>query len=381
MGNEGAGLDFREEECAGMMLRDGDIPLNYSKIDIVTKMISVYEIVDRISRNKIDLHPALQRRPGIWKDTNQSRLIESLLLGIPLQSFYFFVDDSANNKWQIIDGLQRVTTIHRFVVLQELRLKGLEYLREFEGAVFSDLPMAVRDSLLSTQIPAYIVRPGTPQWVRFNIFKRVNTGGMPLNSQEIRNVILNGKGIDFINRIAEDPLFIEATHKKIKHKRMLDSEYVNRFLAFLVLDIEESYRDMESFLNDAVRVLNVMSDQELDMLSGKFFRTMLAAKEIFGKYAFTRYVPRAQKFKSAINKAIFDSMSCAITDLSDFEISKLSKYTDFVVDEYRKLFVSEDEDSYAKSISESTSDRKLVFQRMKLARKFFRDILEDICDN
>ncbi|MFD0395065.1 DUF262 domain-containing protein [Streptomyces nogalater] len=138
----------------------------------------------------IDLAPDFQRKAGIWTDGKQSRLIESLLLRIPIPSFY--AAENKDGSWAIVDGIQRLTSIARFVEPQTvgadpLELTGLEYLRNFDGAGFADLSGKLQIRLRETEVVVHVIRRGTPEPVMFNVFARINTGGEPLTRQEIRH--------------------------------------------------------------------------------------------------------------------------------------------------------------------------------------------------
>lgn len=144
-------------------------------VNITPRNITVDSIIDRLKHKEIDMAPKFQRRAGLWTKIQQSRLIESLMLKIPLPTFYF--DASDEDEWVVIDGLQRLTAFNNFMVSKTLELEGLEYLKEFEGCTFENLPRQYYRRIKETQITIYTVEKGTPDDIVFNIFKRINTGG------------------------------------------------------------------------------------------------------------------------------------------------------------------------------------------------------------
>lgn len=96
-----------------------------SKIRVREVPTPIYTVIERIEHKQINLDTAFQRKGDLWEDKQQSQLIESILIRFPLPLFYF--DGRDPNKWSVIDGLQRLTSLKRFVLDKDLRLQGLEF--------------------------------------------------------------------------------------------------------------------------------------------------------------------------------------------------------------------------------------------------------------
>ena len=213
-----------------------------SDVNITQVPTNISNIMDRLENREFDLSPAFQRNGGLWDEEKQSRLIESLMLKIPLPAFYF--DASKEDEWVVIDGLQRLTTFQNYLVgnvqengsREKNRFKGMQYLTDFNGKTFDDLPRQYVRRIKESSIVAYTVTQGTPDEIVFNIFQRINTGGIPLNNQEIRQALYSGKGTDLIKELAERKEFKSATLFAVKPERMLDREYALRFLSFTELN-------------------------------------------------------------------------------------------------------------------------------------------------
>ncbi|MGE3728549.1 MAG: DUF262 domain-containing protein, partial [Candidatus Sericytochromatia bacterium] len=126
-----------EEELHTDVLDSMMEPFDPSQIDVVSETLSLDAIIERIRHDEIDMNTDFQREAELWKPDQMSRLIESILIRFPLPVFYF--DASDNDKWLIVDGLQRLSSIQKFVIEEELALVGLEFLSELKGKKYSEL--------------------------------------------------------------------------------------------------------------------------------------------------------------------------------------------------------------------------------------------------
>ncbi|MGI5340559.1 DUF262 domain-containing protein [Streptomyces sp. CA-181903] len=349
-------------------------PFDPEHIDIETRTTTVDLLLSRLRNEMIDLAPDFQRRAGIWTDEKQSRLIESLLLRIPIPSFY--AAEQKDGSWAIVDGIQRLTSIARFfdaetVKAEPLKLSGLEYLRNFTGANLADLSGKLQIRLRETEVVVHVIRRGTPEPVMFNIFARINTGGEPLTRQEIRHALIPGRARTFLAELAGSEEFRSATGHSVVGDRMADREMVLRFLAFR-LTPPDGYRtgDFDGFLADAMHRVNRLQPEELDQLGRDFTRAMGAAEEIFGAHAFRKY-RRHQQRKSPINKALFETIAVNLADLRPDQQSKLRQ-----LDALSAFSDLMEDTEFERSISVATGDPKKVRMRFGAVHALFGDILE-----
>lgn len=173
--------------------------------------LAVRQLVDMLAEKTIDIAPAYQRHFK-WNPERQSQLIESLLLGIPVPSLFMATNKDAT--WEVIDGLQRLTTVVNFIGSDEqikhanpngkkLRLAGLEKLDALNGLSFEELPKAVQLMFLTRPIRVTVLNDRSDFGVRYDLFERLNTGGITLHPQEIRNCIFIGEFNDFLKTCAD----------------------------------------------------------------------------------------------------------------------------------------------------------------------------------
>jgi len=265
-----------------------DKPFNPKLIDIKQKNLSIDLIKKRLEANpkEIDLYPDFQRKDDLWDTEKQSKLIESILINFPLPAFYF--DGTDNNKWLIVDGLQRLSTFRNFMIDKKLTLTGLEFLKQLEGKKFEDLSRTLQRQIEETQIVAYIINPGTPLEVKFNIFKRINTGGLVLTSQEIRHALNQPIPAKFVAKLANSKEFKEATHFKINTERMLDRDFVTRFITFYTKPITNYYPDLDTYMNDRMSDIKLLSDKQRHKLEEELLESMKLAQSVFGRWAFRK---------------------------------------------------------------------------------------------
>lgn len=350
-------------------------PFDPDNIDVVTRPMTVDLLLSRTENGMINLQPDFQRRWGVWDQRRQSRLIESLLLRIPLPVLYAAEDE--DERWEIVDGIQRLSTIARFIKPQvigerPLVLSGLEYLQDYEGKAFDGLSPRLQMRLREAELIIHLIRKGTPPEVKFNIFARINTGGIALSAQELRHAITPGKARDLLETWASLPTFVKATDGSVQPIRMDDRELVLRFLAFYLLGLE-SYRqpDMDGFLITAMKAINITSNESLASTQLQFESALRAASAIFGKDAFRkRYAMDAGRLP--INKAVFEALSVNLARLSDDHLNKLVRSKDAV----RVAFIELCHDrSFENAISQGTGDIRKVNRRFSAIQELIEKVL------
>lgn len=193
-----------------------DYPYNSEEIRIDQKMFSLYQVCKWIDHGKLILHPEFQRN-YVWNQNKQSLLIESLMLKIPIPAFYFDEDETGCRT--VIDGMQRLTTIHRYLK-GEFKLRGLQYLKECEKKTFEELDWKYHSRIEDTQLAINILDARCPEMVKFDVFRRINTGGVALNAQEVRNIMAKKQTRRLLQKMVDSKAFQMATHGKVNDARM-----------------------------------------------------------------------------------------------------------------------------------------------------------------
>lgn len=388
-------------------------PFDPDSISIESKVVPMDTLIRRLEQKTIQLAPNFQRSE-VWDSTRRSRLIESLMLKIPLPMFYVAADEEGS--WEVVDGLQRLSTIRNFILgekpeeekekdKKKLKLSDLEFLgKKFDGKTFVDIesdPSQVRliNTIRETEMRFTVINPGTPEEVKRNIFKRINTGGMPLTGQEIRHALYQGCSSDLLITLVGRQEFKDVLNSKINDSRMGARELVLRFLAFLLIPATEYQSDMDKFLSNAMRVINCMPELEhkkllkiygkeeaipsikyrtIDDIESKFILAMRRGKVLFGDHAFRKSLPDSSR-KSPVNKALFESWSTVLCELSEAHFKVLvDRKAEFIIQYKKQLSPGVFNDSISRHATQKVNG---VVMRYKVINRIVSDILEGNFDD
>lgn len=350
-------------------------PFNPKDVDIVSQTMVISNIIEQLRYDDILLEPDFQRHPDLWSSKQQSRLIESLIIRIPLPTFYF--DGTDDDKLIVVDGLQRLYAIKRFMALDaddpdRLVLTDLEYLKEYEGKLFEELPPNIQRRIKSQTLTAYIIRPGTPDKVRTSIFTRINTGGLTLTQAEIKNSVYRGQAANLVKELAHSPEFVRATRGKIDSSRMLDCEFVNRFLAFYLLGIDKYEGNLEDYLGSVMERLQKVSAGTIKKCRVDFLKAMKYAADIFEDTAFRKINVDGRYGK--INKPLYDSITVNLAKLSVKDCERLLQKKDELIVRYTKLLENK---KFVDIITSGTAAINNVKGRYRTIYKLFQGVLSD----
>lgn len=344
-------------------------PYLVSKLKMEPKTLSIFQALRKIEKEEINLNPDFQRA-FVWDIEKQSRLIESVLIRIPLPAFY--LDATEQTKWSVVDGLQRLSTLYKFWK-NEFRLKGLQFLTELNGTSFDELPAKFKILLEDdTSLQFYNLMPGTPIEAKYTIFSRVNTGGMQLTAQEIRHALTQGKVTPWLKEIAHSEKFIKATGGAVESRRMSDRELALRGLAFMNSGIENyrKFSDLDSFLIEEMENLNKKTPEELNNIKNKFESSLEKVTSIFGKYSFRKFYVIGGR-RSPLNKALFEAW---ITGVSIHSEENLRNKKELIIENFIKTINIDM--GFIKSISSGTGSYFSVEKRFNTIAKILKESLD-----
>ncbi len=358
-----------------------EVPFNADKIRIEQQMLSLKYIMELIDAGLMELNPGYERN-RVWKDKKKkSLLIESLMLRIPIPAFYFY--ENEDTKFQVIDGQQRLATIHEFVN-NEFCLTGLEYLKDTcDRKYFRDIDIKYQQRIYRTQIAVNILDARSPQKVIYDIFRRINTGGMKLNPQEMRNAICKPAVRNFLKQSTQNKNFLMATRNLVKDERMDAQELVLRFYAFSQLydykknELVNDYSSVALMLDDAVEQMKHMDKEKFTELYQKFDEAMRRCYQAFGEYCFTKIEMKKSKVelvsRDYINKSLFTSFSVIIME---------NKYAGIDLQKYREKFLCGlakelERPAYVNAITVATGDKSKVKCNFFYSRKVLEGVSTD----
>jgi hypothetical protein len=378
-------------------------PFDPESISIEPKVIAMDTLIRRLKQGSIHLSPGFQRAE-VWDQTRRSRLIESIILRIPLPMFY--VAANAEGRWEVVDGLQRLSTIRNFILGDgdgnKLKLKNLEFLgKSLNGKTFSDIDREAEkemtkqrlvNTIMETEMRFTVINPGTPEAVKRNIFKRINTGGMPLTSQEIRHALYQGKSSELLSKLVCSAPFKKAIQSKINDSRMGARELVLRFISFLIMSRNDYKSSMDTWLSNTMRIINCMPELDSEKLNKiypdsrapyilygdteeieyLFNLAMTRNNLIFGQHAFRKSLPGERK--TPINKALFETWSNTLCKLDELSFNLLVERKEALFSEYKILLRDID---FNNAISRNASQPKEVIERHTEIVNLINRVLEN----
>ncbi|MDJ0511439.1 MAG: DUF262 domain-containing protein [Crocosphaera sp.] len=367
------------QEEAEIEIRDNRQVVDYNTIEYPIEVI-----VDKFLKGQDDDDNELfipdYQREMIWDEKRQSKLIESVLLGIPISSIYVadvaeeLIDDNSLNedlaRWEIIDGTQRIRTLARFMH-DKLVLQDLEKLKKLEGFKFSDLPLARQRRFKRTSIRIVQLTENTNEETRRDLFERINTGSVELNAMEKRRGIRRGSFLNLIDELAKNKEFLElCAFLQASIDRKDPQEYILRFFAFLDKyenkeeeeeEEKKKYQDFNAqklteFLDEYLEEMNKADQKTIQTRKDEFHRMINFVKTYFPN----GFCQQTQTTKKPVTRIKFESLSVGIA-LALRQQPDLKPQPQSL-----KLLDSKEFKEYTQG--DGSSSRKKVIRRIKYVR-------------
>lgn len=366
-------IDFEIEDLGEFDEPDESIePFDPKKVDVSISTPNLGTLISRLKHDEIDLMPDFQRSGDLWSKQLQSRLIESILIRLPIPAFYF--DALADDKWQVVDGLQRLSAINNFVIKKTLNLTKLEFMTEYEGFSHDKLPRSLQRRIDEFQTSVYLIKPGTPFLMKYSLFNRINTGGLKLNPQEIRHAmsqsINQGSASKFLRSVVKSPEFKSVVVNK--NYRMAHEELALRHFTFVLFSTSSYKSSLPKFLNQGINHLGEISEAERFELQHNFIDSLKVAYKIFGKDSFKKSLAKPDH-KKVVNKPLFESISVCLSRISDDDRQLLVDKSSQVINEFKDLLKDEKFDF---AISKSTANTENVQTRFKFVGEVIQHLIK-----
>ena len=294
--------------------------------------MSIGELIALYKEGELDIHPEFQRFFR-WSSLQKSKLIESILLGIPLPSI--FVSQRGDGVWDVVDGLQRLSTIFEFFgilkdeegeSMQASVLSKTEYLPSLEGKYWekegdakNSFDSSLRLSFKREKIDIKIVKKESDDSIKYELFQRLNTLGSRLSDQEVRNcllVMIDKSFYIWLKELAEFEPFLNTISLA---ERLMDEQYnmelALRFIILNEIDLNEIKRinDFSIFITDKMRV--ILEDRKFDRtkMERKFVKTFTLLSDSLGSDSFKKYVPEKGKFEQRFLIAAFEAVAIGLS--------------------------------------------------------------------
>ncbi|SFO02629.1 HNH endonuclease [Bizionia echini] len=365
-----------EEPNEELELEDGQV----AKIYTEKGDPEIHGLYGKYKRGKLDIQPDFQRY-FVWDKAKSSRLIESALLGIPLPVIY--LSEEQDGKIYVIDGQQRLTSFFSFIDGKlpdgtDFKLSGLKVLKDLNGKLFTKLDEEIRDNINDTVIRTITFKKESDTNLKFEIFERLNTGSVPLNTQELRNCIYRGEYNKLLKELAANEEYLELLNIKGPDKRMKDVELVLRFAAFYHNTHINYKSPIKTFLNNEMERFQNITSKDADNLRNAFKNAVSILKSVFGDRAFKRFYKgdennpegywESKRFNVSLHDVLMDSFS---------RIDKNLAYQN--LDKIREAFIDimTTDDVFIDAIEIGTSEERKVKRRFNLWHSRLNEILED----
>ncbi|MFJ3764935.1 DUF262 domain-containing protein [Streptomyces sp. NPDC090082] len=338
--------------------------------DLLTSVLdyNLRSLTDLVKNKQIDLSPNYQRR-NRWKDDRKSQLIESFLMNVPIPNI--FLNEDAYGHYSVIDGKQRLTAISDFL-FGRFALTGLTVFREANGLRFDELP-ATLQTILETRanLRAVIILRQSDADIKYQVFQRLNTGGIRLNPQEIRNSAWPGGLNDMILEESLTSEFhkllgIKDKNRSAIYREMRDAEFVLRYLTFRSnwsTFAGGMGRKLDNFMADN----HDMSGEGVEEARSAFRDAVKKARVAFGENAFQRWSPERQSWRRQVLASLYDAEIFAV---SEFPEESLRENSEEIIEGVKMLF---SDPKFRRAVDAATNTPSYFRDRINMMRDMINE--------
>lgn len=344
-------------------------PIRKARVHTQPYDLVVESMMSQIDNGTVYLRP-LSNRPNfqrgyVWSDELASRLIESILLNVPIPPCY--LSQNENYEMDVIDGQQRIYSIYRFVK-NHFKLSKLEVLKDLVGKKFHELPMKIQRQLNTHTLRLVAITNESDPEIKFDVFQRLNTNTVPLNAQELRNCVYRGALNDYLQEAATYPPWLKILQRSKPDPRMRDEELVLRFFAFSIHGLTTYKTPQKHWLNMAAKEGRVYSGARIAELKSMWTTAIDTALVWFEpKECFRR---PGQPRVGAINRALYDLvMQSARTAGPALAQATRARFRQVL----QELLVTEE---FSDLISRAVDHKKRTLRRFELWQNAIGPVLE-----
>jgi len=340
--------------------------------ELVTSVVdyNLATLSDLIQTNAIDLSPEYQRRFR-WDSVRQSKLIESFLMNVPVPPI--FLNEDVYGKYSVIDGKQRLNTIFEFL-RGRLQLTGLKIFTDINGLNFDSLPQRLK-TVIKTRptLRAVIILRQSDEDVKFEVFQRLNTGGVHLNPQEIRNSAYTGSLNNLILELSINKQFhkllgIKKKEQSSIYQEMRDAEFVLRYFTF-----RESWADfsggMKRQLDTFMANNRYATPEYIRELKDDFLENINTVELCFGEHAFQRWLPEKKQWKKLVLAALYDAQMFACRGIA---LNQIESKQQKILTATKRLFSNHE---FRKAIDSATNSPTSFKERINIMRNTIMEII------
>lgn len=356
-------IDADNPELEGAEEGDIEKGIKSEAVSLEKNDRSLFELGHWYQRGRLILDAEWQRE-YVWDKKRASRLIESFLIDLPIPVIYLVMNDE--QKYEVIDGLQRLTSVLDFLNNQ-YKLTGLEIKHDLNGCQFNDLSEDLQNKLYDSTLRTFELSQDTSKDLMFLIFERLNTGGVALNEMEIRNCLFPGSLNNLIKELAQSNEFKECVNQKNIHKRMKDRSLVLRFLAFYERTYFKATRGLKAFFNEFCETYRNTNEKKLNEFRNQFKKAIKASFTIFGDKGF-----RLSSTSRSVNATVFQVICVSFTN---YDLGALTRSADAIFEAYIDLVKTDNR--WLDSVSRATGG----YDRISYAFKTWNERLELAMEN